>query len=81
MPASPEQNDQNPPSNEPIPVGAALADSPIGQILASRDARAEIEPDQPMPEQEAVAAFQAAREREQAVSQPPGPLEVLATRH
>jgi hypothetical protein len=58
------------PATEPTTVAAVLEKSPIAQILASRDARAEIEPDQPMAEQQALAAFQRQREREQAVTEP-----------
>lgn len=65
---SPRKSRKKAPATEPKPVAEILDQSPIAQILASRDARAEIEPDQPMPEQEAVAAFQRQREHEQAVS-------------
>lgn len=74
MPRKSRRKPVESPAAEPTPVAAVLEQSPIAQILASRDARAEIEPDQPMPEphsEEAVAAFQRQREREQAVAVPP----------
>src|SRR5689334_19155231 len=74
MPRKSRRKTVESPATEPMPVAAVLEQSPIAEILASRDARAEIEPDQPMPMppgEEAVAAFQRQREREQAVADPP----------
>jgi hypothetical protein len=53
-------------ASETIPLSEALAQSPIAAMLASPEPRSE--PDQPMPEHEAVAAFKRQREREQATS-------------
>jgi hypothetical protein len=64
------------PASDPVPVAEVLADSPIAQILAAREAKAKIEPEQPMPENdgsEAVATFLRQREREQEVTELPGP--------
>ncbi|MFO0958237.1 MAG: hypothetical protein U0800_12560 [Isosphaeraceae bacterium] len=68
-----KQTQPESPATEPTPVAEVLAASPIAQILASREAKTKIEPDQPMPENdvsEAVAAFLRQREREQAVEEP-----------
>lgn len=61
---------------EPTTVAAVLENSPIAQILASREAKAQVEPDHPMPEpdtdgSEAALAFERQRECEQAVPEPP----------
>jgi hypothetical protein len=64
------------PASDPAPVAEVLADSPIAQILASREAKAAIDPERPMPENdgsEAVAAFLRQQEREQAMAEPPKP--------
>lgn len=62
------------PSSDPVTVADVLQQSPIAQILASREAKAKIEPDRPMPEPDSepdvVAAFRRQREREQAVTEP-----------
>ncbi len=61
----------NSPATEPTTVAAALEHSPIAQIIASHEAKAQVEPERPMTEpDQAVAAFQRQRERDQAVTQP-----------
>lgn len=61
---------------EPTIVAAVLEQSPIAQLLASREAKAQVEPERPMPDpdtdgSEAAMAFKRQREREQAVTEMP----------
>jgi hypothetical protein len=74
MPRKSRRKSVESPATEPTPVAAVLEQSPIAQIIASREAKAETEPERPMPEPseaDAVAAFQRQREQEQAVTEPP----------
>lgn len=83
MPRKSRRKSADSPASDPIPVADILAASPIAQILASREAKTKIEPDQPMPENdgsEAVAAFLRQREREQAVEEPGSHVELLGPR-
>jgi hypothetical protein len=74
-PKYPNRPPDDSPSNAPVAVADVLRKSPIAQILASREAKSNIEPERAMPEpdtdgSEAALAFKRQREREQAVSDP-----------
>lgn len=76
MPRKSRRKSADSPASDPVPVSDVLAASPIAQIIAARKAKAQVEPERPMPENdgsEAVAAFLRQREREQAVEEPPKP--------
>src|SRR4051794_18371560 len=55
------------PATEPTSVAAVLDQSPIGQILASHEAKAQVEPERPLPEPPAVEPERATVESEQRV--------------
>lgn len=62
-----------------LPTAAEiLSHSPVAQLIEAHEAKTRVEPEHqlpepPTPEQEALAAFQRQREREQAVTEPPSP--------
>ena len=69
MPRKSRRVSADSPASDPIPVAEVLAASPIARIIASHEAKAQIEPEME-PGAEAVAAFLRQRERELAGEEP-----------